>query len=466
MKNYFLYAARLALVLTASLSAHAQLLPGQQAQSGTAFDMAKLTDPSEVLAKYEEFRAKKEYTKQVDALKRLLELRPFAGGLRYELARSYALADNKTFAYDTLIQLQQAGHNFDPTGDADFKNIEGTGAYDYIVKNLKENGKPFGAGRAAFTVQADQPMLESLAYDANGKRFLLGSVRTGEIIAVDATGKATTFIRPDATNRLYGVFALAVDAKNNRLYAASTSITSFAKFEQSSFGDGGLYQFELSTGKYLNRFAPPADGGLHLFTALTVASTGEVYGIDPPSRSVYQLRGTELRRTFQSADLVSMRSLAVSDNHKFLYISDFELGIYAADLERNQIYALTSKGQNLGGVDSLHYWNGNLIGVQSGFNPTRVMRFELTPDLRNVKQVRPIEAGKPALTHPSVGALNGKEIYFIANSQREFYDGKGNLLAGNQVQRRVIYKAPVDFKLGEELKFPDWAKEQLKKQQK
>ncbi len=464
MKNRFLPTVLSALTaLSLSLSANAQLLPGQQAQSGTAFDMAKLTDPSDLLAKYEEFRGKKEYTKQVDALKRLLELRPYAGGLRYELARSYALANNKSFAYDTLIQLQQAGHNFDPSGDADFKNIVGTGAYDYIVKNLKENAKPFGIGGSAFTVQADQPMLESLAYDANAKRYLMGSVKTGEIIAVDAAGKATTFIRPDASNRLYGVFALAVDAKNNRLYAASTSITSYAKFDQASFGDGGLYQFELSTGKFLQRYAPPADGGLHLFTALTIAATGEVYGIDPPSRSVYQLRGNEMRRMFQAADLVAMRSLTVSDNHKFLYISDFELGVYAADLERNQIFTLTSKGQNLGGIDSLHYWNGHLIGVQSGFSPTRVMRMSLSADLRNITAMRPVEAGKPALTHPAIGTMNGKDIYFIANSQREFYDGKGNIVAGNQPQRRIVYKVSADYKLGEELKLPDWAKERLKK---
>jgi sugar lactone lactonase YvrE len=454
MKSAFLTCA---LALMALNPCFAQLLPGRQAQTGTAFDLAKITDPNQLLTKLEQFKAEKSLPKQAEVLKRLLQLRPYAGGLQWELARVYALMDDKTGAYDTLINLQKAGYNFDPSGDKDFKNIEGTGVYAYVIKNLKENSKPYGKGAPAFTLQNDTPMIESFTYDEKGKRFFAASARTGEIFSVDATGKTTPFIKPSAENGLSGVFALAVDAKNNRLYVSSTHLRSFDHFQQARYGQGGLYQFELSSGKFLKQFGVPADGMPHLYSALTVASSGEVYAADAAARAVFQLRGDAFRQLFQSEQLGALRGIAVSADHKFLYLSDFETGLYLADLEKNEIRALELRGQNLGGIDGLYVWRDTLICLQNGFSPARVIRVALNKDQRSLRLVQPLEASKPKMIVPTFGAMVGDVVYFIANSQRDLYNQNGEIGAGEKPERRVIYQADVKFTYGQELKLPDWA---------
>ena len=57
----------------------------------------------------------------------------------------------------------------------------------------------------------------------------------------------------------------------------------------------------------------------------------------------------------------------------------------------------------------------------------------------------PLEANKPELVEPTVGALVGDSFYFIANSQRDLYGPDGKLMAGAQPKPREIYEVPADM---------------------
>lgn len=405
--------------------------------------LAALSDVNAVMAKLEEYKAKRDLQRQAYAYKRLSELRPYAGGILWELARTYAMINERTGAYDTMLRLQQQGFNFDPTGDAAFNNIKDSKVFKYVVEGLQTNAKPFGEGKVAFTIQNDAEQIESLVFDPTRNRFFAASSATGEIFSVDLSGKTKPFISPSKENGLFGVYSMTVDAAHDLLYVGTTSLPSFKGFDANTFGQGGIAQFELSTGKLRAKYALPFDAKARVISAMTVAPNGDVYAIEVLSNTVYQLRAGKLAPLFNSSEFSSLRGIAVTDDHKYLYVSDYEKGLFIASLERNQIRALAAKNQNLGGIDGLYAYKNQIIALQNGTSPTRVLRVLLGAN--GVEQVQPLEANKAAMSAPSFGTLKGKQIYFIANSQRDLYDGNGKILPGEKPMRRQVYVVDADF---------------------
>ena len=387
--------------------------------------LAAISDVNILLAKLEEYKTKKDLKRQAYTYKRLSELRPYAGGILWELARSYAMINERTGAFDTMLRLQQQGFNFDPTGDVAFDNIKESKVFKYVVEGLQNNAKPFGEGKVAFTIQNDAAQIESLVFDPTRNRFFAASAATGEIFSVDLAGKTKPFISAGKENGLFGVYSMAVDATRDLLYVGTTSLPSFKDFDPNTFGRGGIAQFELSTGKLRAKYALPFDEKAHVISAMTVAPNGDVYAVDVATNTVYQLRAGKLMPLFSSPEFISLRGIAVTDDHKFLYLSDYESGLFIASLERNQIRLLSAKNQNLGGIDGLYAYKNQIIALQNGTSPTRVLRVLLGAN--GIEQVQPLEANKTAMSVPSFGAIKGNQIYFIANSQRDLYDVNGKI---------------------------------------
>ena len=405
--------------------------------------LAAISDVNVLLAKLEEYKTKKDLKRQAYTYKRLSELRPYAGGVLWELARTYSMINERTGAFDTMLRLQQQGFNFDPTGDPAFDNIKASKVFKYIVEGLQTNAKPFGEGKVAFTIQSDAAQIESLVFDPTRNRFFAASAATGEIFSVDLAGKTKPFISPGKANGLFGVYSMAVDAPRDLLYVGTTSLPSFKDFDANTFGQGGIAQFELSTGKLRAKYALPFDDKAHVISAMTVAPNGDVYAVDVATNTVYQLRSGKLVPLFSSPEFISLRGIAVTDDHKFLYLSDYESGLFIASLERNQIRLLTAKNQNLGGIDGLYAYKNQIIALQNGTSPTRVLRVLLGAN--GIEQVRPLEANKKAMSVPSFGTMKGNQIYFIGNSQRDLYDVNGKILPGAKPVRRQIYAVDADF---------------------
>ncbi len=412
-------------------------------QSPDELALAAMSDVNAVMAKLEEYKTKKDLRRQAYAYKRLSELRPYAGGILWELARTYAMINERTGAFDTMLRLQQQGFNFDPTGDSAFDNIKDSKVFKYVVEGLQTNAKPFGDGKVAFTIQNDAEQIESLVFDPTRNRFFAASAATGEIFSVDLAGKTKPFITATKENGLFGVYSMAVDAAHDLLYVGTTSLPSFKGFDESTFGQGGIAQFDLSTGKLRAKYALPFDAKARVISAMTVAPNGDVYAVEVLSNTVYQLRSGKLAPLFNSPEFSSLRGIAVTDDHKFLYLSDYENGLFIASLERNQIRSLSMKNQNLGGIDGVYAYKNQIIALQNGTSPTRVLRVLL--GAKGVEQVQPLEANKDAMSVPSFGTIKGNQIYFIANSQRDLYDGNGKILPGEKPVRRQIYAVDADF---------------------
>jgi hypothetical protein len=121
--------------------------------------------------------------------------------------------------------------------------------------------------------------------------------------------------------------------------------------------------------------------------------------------------------------------MAVSDDGRTLYFADYAMGIFGIDLAKSSPFA---RGRNpeklvLGGIVGLYYYDGCLVVIESGMVPQRVMRLKLSDDGRSVATAMPLDVAQPAFATPTLGAIAGDELYFIANSQKMLYDKFGVL---------------------------------------
>lgn len=357
--------------------------------------------------------------------KKMVELRPYEGEYRYRLAAAHAMNNDKSESYEQLLTLQRQGLYYPIEGDPAFENVRGYEVYDYLVEHLEMNKQPFGGDEQFVALDQPEALFESIAYDAKTKRLFAGSVKNGEIVTVDSTGTTKTFAKSDA-EKAWGIFGLAVDSKAGRIWATTSSVPHFQGFKQDEYGQAALLAFDLATGKPLEHHLVPQDGRPHLLTNLSVAPNGDVYVSDSINPSVYRLKDGKFERFFTASSMTSLRGLAVGKNGKYLYFADYELGLFIADLEGQQVLKMsTDPMMNLGGIEGLYYWDDALIVIQNGIQPDRLLRVDLTEDGSAIAGQHPLSANQPQHSDPTFGAIDGDEMYYIANSQWGKYDVYG-----------------------------------------
>ena len=101
-----------------------------------------------------------------------------------------------------------------------------------------------------------------------------------------------------------------------------------------------------------------------------------------------------------------------------LYVADREMGITVVDLVGKQARLLEVPDTfNAGGIDGIYLDNNRLFVIQNGIKPQRVMRLQLDPSGTKVATVGPLAVAKPEFDLPSFGTIQGKSLYFFANSQ-------------------------------------------------
>ncbi len=381
------------------------------------------------------------------ALDRRIALRPHIGEYKLDKAVTFAREDRKSEGYAVVIELQNSGYDYDLRNDERFKNLSGTEVWEYILTNFDANRQHFGTGELAWTLPREDLLLESLDFDPSRKQLLVGSAREGKVFVVDAKGGITTLASTDAENGMWAVFDLVVDAKRGFLWVASTAVPHFKGYKpEADLGRAGVFKFDLKTGKFIKSYlSPSVPGQMFFLSSIALGSDGAVYAADGVNRAIYQVRDDQFRRIAHLPMLTSISSLALSDDGKRLYFSDPELGVLGLNLATGQPFDVRVPLKlTLQGISAMETLGQDLIVVQSGMNPSRVMRLTLSPEGDAIAGVRPVEANNPLFTAPGAATLDGTTLYVVANDQKDNYDRFGLLKKKELLQGTKIVRIDVD----------------------
>ncbi len=363
---------------------------------------------------------KGDYGAYLDAVCQASALRPAHPDLLYVLASAFSVNGKIDQALATLNRLADMGMVYQPEKEPDFDELQTDPRFARVCQRFQQNALPRGSAPVAFTIPARGLVAEGLAYDAKSERFFVGSVRLREIHAVH-DGVDTLF----AKDLPCGVFGLAVDPARNILWAACSNVTLTEGAPEDEAGASRVLALRLQDGSVIRQYAAPDDGEEHLLGDLTVAPNGDVFVSDSRAPLIYRIREGAMSPVAEGGPFESLQGLAVMGDA--LYVSDYSTGLYRIDLETFRIESLSVADDVVTlGIDGIYAAGDDLIAVQNGTRPMRVLKLHLDREKKAIDSATVLSANQPALDDPTLGVVVGETFYLNGNSGWGKFDREGH----------------------------------------
>ena len=350
-----------------------------------------------------------DYAAYTRSMERAYELNPMSYPTKYNLACGYARTGRAKDALELLEQLTLAQVDFGMASDPDLESLQILPKFQELVEMLVASIRPINNSTLRMTIDQLGIMAEGIALDAATGRLFFGSMRSGDIYVIDADGQTSKFASV-ADSGTYGAIGMTVDTHRNVLWSIGTWFFMAENFDAEDPSASGVFGFDLETGELKHHYL--ADISVDGLNDVTVAPNGDVY----LSGSVlYVLKaGTDVIEVVKtSPEPFGSNGLTVDPTGSTLFVSSYPVGIGAIDIQSGELHYLDApENIPLYGIDGLYWYAGDLIGIQNGILPWRLLRMELNENVTAVTSVRIIEFANASLT-PTTGVIEGDRIHYI-----------------------------------------------------
>ena len=374
-----------------------------------------------------------------------LILRPNHPGMTYNLASLHARQKRPQKALRFLAAYAAMGLTADLSRSDDFDDLESRPEFVKISRQLSDNGKPKIASEVAFTIADRALLMEGIAFDANSGRFFISSVHKRKILVLAPEGGAGNFIAA-GQDGVWGVFGSAVDARRQVLWATSGTVPEMAGHPGDGNGGTGVFKFALEDGRLLDKMLITDAPESHQLSDLVVAADGKLYVSDSRYPVIHQVMagGRELRVFVESESFASLQGLALSADGNKLFAADYAAGIHVIDVATRTVGLLAApQGQTLFGINGLASHGADLIAIQNGVQPARVIRLRLDAEGSKVTKLTVLESAHPDHDDPTLGVVVDGALYYVANSQWPGFGAGGPRLSQAELKTPIILRLPL-----------------------
>ena len=384
----------------------------------------------------------KNFSSFLENMKRANELRIRHPRLMYNLAVAYSLNNKPSEALSLLRAVAEMGLVMPAQGDRDLDALSNLDDFKSILKIFAANRAPRVISQPAFVVEEKGLVPESVAYDPIDDTFYLSSVYKRKIVAVTRNGESRVF--SNDADGLWSVMGMKVDPERRLLWVCTTAHRQMSNYTDEDKGRSGIFEYDLRTGHLRNRYYISDRSKPHWLGDLALNRAGDVFATDSVTPAIYVLRrGQDKLETFyEGAPFVSPQGLDFSPDGKYLFMADYSQGLFLINLETKQCSSIDGNTTLLG-IDGLYYYKGQLIGVQNGVKPERIVRMSLSDNLKKVSELQTLEANNPVFDEITLGVLVKDSFYFIANSQWGMIDEKGNLGPADKLKSPIVLQLPL-----------------------
>jgi sugar lactone lactonase YvrE len=363
----------------------------------------------------------------------------------YNLACARALNGRGDEAVRALeeILVHRVATNLDR--EPALESIRQTSGYQSVLARMNAFRKErisSGAVRA-FTIPEKGFIAEGVAYDSVRRSFFLGSIRHRKIVRIDAAGNRSDFVSP-ARDGLMSALGMRVDPVRRVLWVASQAFPSMDGYREDEKKPSAVFEYDADSGRLRRKHVAPSGDAPPAFDDLTISADGTVFVNDTDSGRIWAIPpGRTLQVFLESEAIEGTQGMAVSENGKTLYVSDYQ-GLFAIDLASRRVTPLSVPADlSLSGIDGLARSGGSLVAIQNGVIPHRVIRIDLTSDGLTIASSRILEMNHPDFDEPTLGVVVDGALYFSADSQgQKFLDPK-HPIRPEEMRDAVILKLPL-----------------------
>ena len=359
---------------------------------------------------------------------------PDSTSVRLRLFNAQLEAGEGKGALASLAWVKARGHVFSARAQAQIPALIGAAHADAARGLLVPSAEVITASTIFDEVQAEAGLIETVFVGPSGMEALATSVSARAVFVRGGEAEWIAFPINDA----YALSGLAAAPDGSMGWFASGNI-------DGSPGDPGRFTGVYGlTGDFEKLVRIPAPAGV-VVSDLTVGPDGTVYVSDPIGGGIYRARSDSavLAALVAPGTLRSPQGLAVSADGARLYVSDYRYGLAMVDLASGKVARLASDiAVALDGVDGLWLHKGELVAVQNGTSPMRIIALRLSGDGTRIIGHRVLEQAHPEWTEPLGGSIAGYALYYVATGHWDRYD-KGALRDGADAIPTVIRRLPL-----------------------
>jgi hypothetical protein len=346
-------------------------------------------------------------------------------------------------AFASLSRLADTGLAFNVAASPAFAALQADPRFDPLAQRFAQNGAARGVVDLAFTASGlpTDFIPESILRDDAHGRWLLGSVRHARIDAVDDRGGAYDLVAERSGGLLS---ALGMRLVGDTLWVASAGFAETAGVATADIGRSGLFEIDAGSGVVRRSWFLPADAQPHaLGDVLLVGS--DLYASDSFGGGIYRLDAdrSALRPVVEPGLLLSPQGMAERDGA--LLVADYPTGLWRIDPASGALRKLrASAPAALTGIDGLYAHGRDLIAIQNGTTPKRILRIVLDERGDVIARVDVLAQNLLGWGEPALATIHDGALYYIANSQWDRFDANGQLPPPEQLEAPRIMRLPLE----------------------
>lgn len=374
----------------------------------------------------------RDYAAMEQRLREALKLRSAHPAALYNLAAALALRGEGKRAMEMLESLVAMGLAYDPAGDADFASLKGSSRFAGINKDFVRNARPAGRTRTVLQI-LDQPnyVPGGLALDEESETYYLGSVHQRRIQKMKRVERDSDFVAPG--EGLWAALGMVADPDRHLLWVASTAIPEMDHADPKELGRSAVLAYDLASGGRKRRYVLDDGAPEHQLNDLTLARDGRIFTTDSKTGILYSLDTSsgKFEALTRPGELSSPQGVVQGRDRNVLFIADYTQGLYRYNLRAHELRRLdVSRDICVYGIDGLYRYHDDLVAVQNGVRPHRVVQFEIDGAGRRVTHARVLASGLPYFDEPTLGVVTRDHFDFVANSHRNKFNDKHELPPG------------------------------------
>ena len=397
------------------LAALVAIAPTRGAEPPAAAEAMKLAREGAAAADEKDFPT---YLAKLEAA---AALRPDFPRILTNLAAAQVANDKPDDAIATLNRLAALGVHSPVDKSDEFAALRDRKDFKDVVAKLAKNQVGIGEANIAFTLPEMTGLIEGIAWRAKTNAFFFGDVHLRTVWLRTADKKVRRFTTADEA--VFGVFGLAVDEERGALWAATSAVPAMNGYTNELDSAAGIAEFDLESGAVRRVVRLPAlsDHQTHVLGDLALAPDGGIFLPDSGASVLWRLapRAETLEAFAESPEFMSLQGVVVTPEMGALIVADHANGLLRVDLTSRAVRRLESPPDTtLIGLDGLaRAPNGDLLAIQNGLKPARVLRLTLDANGEAVTNVVVLESAHLNMPAPSLGCIAmGDDFFFIGNA--------------------------------------------------
>lgn len=317
-------------------------------------------------------------------------------------------------AQAVLKDYLRRGYVLDLNKNPDFNAVWATDLEEMDQANIVPKGE-----MQTLSVSEQFAVTEGFTYAPDSNQVFVSGVRTGTISVLSPQGARDLItFRP-------GVAAYGLGLRDGKLWATTAATRQTASFDAKKPVSSKVVVVDPASGQVVKSFA---DAKQTRRFGHMLLGKDDLYVTDGEHGEVLRLTGYagELEALVPEGYLDTPDALAENEAATTLVVADFVSGLYRIDLATGAMARLAPPADgSLLGISFLARHGNDLIAIQTGFKPNRILRLRLSDDWTKLTSSEVLLRSPKELAQPTQGAVTDDRFVFIARSQWDNLDDHG-----------------------------------------